>query len=209
MPLRNIILRLRELAPEAAILPVVLNIKEPRSIGAHTCDGAAIATSEHRSAGGTSLLMYGGMAQPSLLALGFIGGVGSFIGQWPTGPPNINATPPPCNRAGLSRAGLWGPELLHSLSGIRHRVSSELTRTSCPGSGYARSSGIVLTDTRARNRRCEGQCIGIVAGVYSFQTSNFLLRTSAQRLIPAARASPSRAGTRSLWLARSDHPRLR
>jgi len=29
---------------------------------------------------------------------------------WPTGPPNINATPPPCNRAGPSRSGLGGPE---------------------------------------------------------------------------------------------------
>ena len=153
--------------------------------------------------------MYGGMAQPSLLALGFIWSLVSLIGQWPTGPPNINATPPPCYRAGMSRSGLWGPELLHSLSGIRLPVSSEPTRTSCPGYGYARSSGIVPTVTRARNRRCEGPCIGIVAGVCAFQTSNFLLRTSAQRLIPAARASPSRAGTRSLWLARSDHPRLR
>jgi hypothetical protein len=75
------------------------------------------------------------MAQPTLLAFGFIGGLVSFIGQWPTGPPNINATPPPCNRSGMSRSGLWGPELLHSLSGIRLPVSSELTRTSCPGYG--------------------------------------------------------------------------
>ena len=87
-------------------------------------------------------MMYGGMAQPSLLALEFIGCLVSLIGQWPTGPPNINATPPPCNRTGLSRSGLWGPELLHSLSGIRDRPSSELTRASCPGYGYARSSGI-------------------------------------------------------------------
>ena len=79
--------------------------------------------------------MYGGMAQPSLLALGFIWSLVSLIGQWPTGPPNINATPPPCYRAGMSRSGLWGPELLHSLSGIRDRPSSELTRTSCPGYG--------------------------------------------------------------------------
>ena len=64
--LRNIILRLRKLAPEAAILPVVLNVKQPRSIGACASDGAAIATSEHGFAGGTSLLMYGGVAEPNL-----------------------------------------------------------------------------------------------------------------------------------------------
>ena len=43
--LRNIILRLRKLAPEAAILPVILNIQQPSSIGAFAGDGAAIATS--------------------------------------------------------------------------------------------------------------------------------------------------------------------
>jgi hypothetical protein len=71
------------------------------------------------------------------LRLGFI--------HWPTALriAEHHATPPPCNRAGLSRSGLWGPELLHSLNGIRHRVSSELTRTSCPGYGCARSSGIL------------------------------------------------------------------
>ena len=44
--LRNIILRLRQLAPEAAILPVILNVQLPSSIGAATSIGAAIATSE-------------------------------------------------------------------------------------------------------------------------------------------------------------------
>ena len=75
----------------------------------------------------------------------------------------------------------------------------------CPGYGCAWSSGIVPSDTRARIRRCEGRCIGIVAGVWTFQTSNFLLRTSAQ-------AHPRRscfafAGWDSL-VARSDRPRL-
>ncbi len=64
--LRNIILRLRKLAPEAAILPVVFNVSGQGSIGACAGDGAAIATSEHGSAGGTSLLMYGGVAEPNL-----------------------------------------------------------------------------------------------------------------------------------------------
>ena len=44
--LRNIILRLRKLAPKAAILPVIPNVQQLRSIGACTSDGAAIATSE-------------------------------------------------------------------------------------------------------------------------------------------------------------------
>ena len=43
--LRNIILRLRKLAPEAAILPVILNFTGQGSIEACTSDGAAIATS--------------------------------------------------------------------------------------------------------------------------------------------------------------------
>ena len=64
--LRNIILRLRKLAPEAAILPVVLNVYCQGSIGACASSGAAIATSEPCTAGGTSLLMYGGMAEPNL-----------------------------------------------------------------------------------------------------------------------------------------------
>ena len=64
-------------------------------------------------------------------------------------PAHHHATPPPCNRSSLSRSGLWGPELLHSLNGIRDRPSSEPTRTSCPGYGYARSSGHPSpTDTR-------------------------------------------------------------
>ena len=53
--LRNIILRLRKLAPEAAVLPVILNVSSQGSIGAFTSNGAAIATSEHGSAGGTAL----------------------------------------------------------------------------------------------------------------------------------------------------------
>ncbi len=59
-------LRLRALALEAAILPVVLNVYCQGSIGACASSGAAIATSEHGSAGGTSLLMYGGVAEPNL-----------------------------------------------------------------------------------------------------------------------------------------------
>jgi hypothetical protein len=112
------------------------------------------------------------MAQPSLLALGFIGGLVSFIGQWPTGPPNINATPPPSSRAGMSRSGLWGPELLHSLNGIRLPVSSELSRTSCPGSGVARSSGIHAYRHAGENRRCEGQSIRTITGLRSFKLRN-------------------------------------
>ena len=112
--------------------------------------------------------MYGGMAQPSLLALGFIGGLGSLIGQWPTGPPNINATPPPCDRVGLSRSGLWGPELLHSLSGIRLPVSSELTRTSCPGYGSRTVLRHRAFGHAGENRDDEGAFIGCSHGVLSF-----------------------------------------
>ena len=44
--------------------------------------------------------------------------------------------------------GPWGPELHPSLIGIRDRPSSELTRASCPGYGYARSYGHRALRTR-------------------------------------------------------------
>ena len=57
-------------------------------------------------------------------------------------PAHHHAPPPPCNRSSPSRSGLWGPELLHSLNGIRLPVSSAFSRASCPGYGCARSYGI-------------------------------------------------------------------
>jgi len=112
-------------------------------------------------------------------------------------PAHHHATPPPCNRSSLSRSGLWGPELLHSLIGIRLPVSSELTRTSCPGYGCARSFGIHAyrhaagirsprrvshLDTWSMSERAMNTC-GVVLG-------------SRGSLGPDARASPPLAGTR-------------
>jgi hypothetical protein len=147
------------------------------------------------------------MAQPSLLALGFIGGLGSLISQWPTGPPNINATPPPSSRAGVSRSGLWGPELLHSLSGIRLPVSSEPTRTSCPGSG----GRTVLRHPCLQTRGGESPLRRAMHwnGYWRVQISNFEVRTSHFSAATHPRRSCSAfAGWDSL-IARSDHPRLR
>ena len=52
------------------------------------------------------------------------------------------------------------------------------------------------TDTRGRFAAAGWQCSGTISSVSDFQTSNFKLRTSAQRLISPARAPPSRGGTR-------------
>ncbi len=56
--------------------------------------------------------------------------------------------------------GPLGPELLRTLSGIRHRVSLKLTRASCPGYGYARSSGIHAYRHAVGRRDDEEPCGG-------------------------------------------------
>ena len=95
-------------------------------------------------------------------------------------PAHHHAPPPPCNRSSPSRSGLEGPELLHSLSGIRDRPSSELTRASCPGYGCARSSGIHAYRHAAGNRRCEVADLEPYRACNSFklQTSPFALQRS-------------------------------
>ena len=89
--------------------------------------------------------------------------------------------------------------LLHSLIGIRLPVSSELERTSCPGYGCARSSGIHASRHAAGNRspRRVSQLDTWFMQERAMNTCD-VVHGSRGSLIPDARASPSRAGTRSL-----------
>ena len=152
-------------------------------------------------------LMYGEILDPNLPYLG----CKTFRGlAFRTGPriAEHHATPPPCNRAGLSRSGRWGPELHPSLIGIRLPVSSELTRTSCPGFGFARSSGILAYRHAGEESlpRSGLQWNGSQRhGFSNFVSSPFALQS---RLPHPRRSCFAYAGWDSL-IARSDHPRLR
>ena len=103
--------------------------------------------------------MYGEILDPNLPLLG----CKTFRGlAFKTGPPDRRTSR---YAAALQQSwpvplGPWGPELHPSLIGIRPPVSSELTRASCPGYGYARSYGIHAYGHAVGSRDDEEPCVG-------------------------------------------------
>ena len=103
-----------------------------------------------------------------------------------------------------------GPHCAPHKIGIRHRVSSELSRASCPGCGYAQSYGHRALQTRGRGiAAATGNALEslLTCIIFKLRTSYFALQRSDSS--PSLVRPPSLAGTRSLKLARSDRPRPR
>ncbi len=86
--------------------------------------------------------------------------------------------------------------MLHpSLSGIRHRVSSELTRASCPGYGCARSYGIHAYGHAVGSRDDEEHTLDAKHGVTELPRMEAGPCDSIIITLALARAPPPRGGT--------------
>ena len=97
----------------------------------------------------------------------------------------------------MSRSGLWGPELRPSLSEIRHRVSSDSRGRPVLATAVARSYGIHAyrhAGEESLPRRVSNLEPPVAVQCDLIPEVWYLVHRGC--LIPAARASPPRAGTR-------------